>query len=101
MPNSTNDERKFPWLNFTILIVISFSILWLIQDYLAFFMSLLVPLISLFILIISLIVEYLEKSNVPKWYYKLLLLLIILPILTGLLFSGLNHFEFTWQTIDF
>ena len=93
MPQSS---KTINLIQASILITITLSGLWLVSDFIAFLLSILIPIIALALIILSLIVEYLEKSNVPAWYYRLMVLLIVLPLLIGLLFSAINGFHFNW-----
>ncbi len=80
-----------------ILITITLSFLWLVSDYVAFLLSLLIPALALAAFIISRIAEYLEKSNVPSWYYRLMLVLIGIPLLIGFVFAAIYGFQFSWS----
>jgi len=52
------------------------------------------PAISLSVLIVSFIVEKIEISNVPLWYYYLMIILIVSPVLVLIFFGELNGFGF-------
>ncbi|MBK8955425.1 MAG: hypothetical protein IPM34_07715 [Saprospiraceae bacterium] len=71
------------------ILTITYGVLWLVHEYVAFFLTLVVPAVSLSILLISLITEYLERSNIPGWYYRLMLLLILIPLMIGLVMGYL------------
>lgn len=71
--------------------VIIYFLLWLFNDYLATLLSVALGGIFLAILIISLIVEWIERSKVPIWYYQFMVASILAPLLTAiiyLLFAG-------------
>jgi len=63
--------------------------LWLTNDYIALMMSLIIATIFFSILIISLIVEKIEPSRVPKWYFQIMLVSIFVPIVIGALYIGI------------
>lgn len=92
-PNAQNPATFSAW-TFAGILTITYGVLWLVHEYTAFFLTLLVPIISFCTLIISLITEYLERSNIPRWYYRFMAILIILPLLVGILMACILKFEF-------
>lgn len=66
--------------------VIIYFLLWLFNDYLATLLSISLGSIFLAILIISLIVEWIERSKVPIWYYKVMVVSILAPLLTAIVY---------------
>jgi hypothetical protein len=66
--------------------VIFYFLLWLLNDYLATLLSISLGGIFLAILIISLIVEWIERSKVPIWYYKFMVVSILAPLLTAIVY---------------
>lgn len=66
--------------------VIIYFLLWLFNDYLATLLSISLGGIFLAILIISLIVEWIERSKVPIWYYKFMVVSILAPLLTAIIY---------------
>ncbi len=82
------------WLLFTVLLeIIFYTFLWLWNEGVAFFVSLAFSLIALFILVIALIAEWIEPSRVPKVFFKVMAVSVLLPwVLVGIfiLFSDLN-----------
>ena len=67
-------------------IIIYFS-LWLWYEYLATLLSVIWGSIFFVVLLISLAVEWIEKSKVPKSYYKFLLVSVLAPILAAVMYS--------------
>lgn len=63
-------------------------------------LSLIVPLIAFAILVISIITEKIEKSNVPKSYYAHMLIIILVPIIVGLSFSLIYEGQLDWIETD-
>jgi hypothetical protein len=68
-----------------------YLIIWLNNDYLATMLSLVFGGICFAILIISLIVDWVEYSGVPKWYYQLLVTSVLAPIIGFGLYLVLNQ----------
>ena len=71
--------------------VLIYLLLWLWNDYLATVLSLILGGISLFVWLISLIVEWVEQSKVPKSYYRLMLLCFLAPLLGAIIGIGLKN----------
>lgn len=74
--------------------------LWLINDYLASMLSLILAVICFSILVISLLVELVEKSKVPRWYYYFMAASVLSPILAGLVYFFISG-ELNWVVNPF
>ena len=79
--------------------VVLYSILWLVSDYTATLMTLLLPIIFFALLVISLITELVQRSKVPHWYYWFMVISIIAPILTAALFVYILGIDFDWTKL--
>ncbi len=66
--------------------VIFYLLLWLWDDYLAVLISLVFGVISLLILVVALIAEWIERSGVPRWYYRLMVASIFAPLLAAVIY---------------
>lgn len=66
--------------------IVIYLLLWLYNDYLASLLSIIFGSICLLILIISLIVELIERSKVPRWYYWFLAASVIAPVVSALIY---------------
>lgn len=75
---------------------IIYCVLWLWDDYLASLLTAVFPIIFLFLLIISLIAELIERSKVPRWYYYFMGISVIAPILAALVFVFFMGADFEW-----
>ena len=97
----TNDLPipKLGLIEIFLLQVVVYALLWLVSDYTATLVTLLFPLIFLFLLILSLLAELVQKSKVPQWYYWFMLISIIAPILTALLFVFIMGVDFDWTKL--
>ena len=77
--------------------VVIYSLLWIADDYIATFLSVIFAAIALFILLISLLVELIEPSKVPRFYYYYIVSAIIAPVITGVLMvtlkGGMDWFD--------
>ncbi len=63
-----------------------YTLLWLSTPYIASLLTLILGAVSLVILLLSLIVDWIEPSRIAPWYYRFLLLSFLAPLLVGLLF---------------
>ena len=72
--------------------------LWLWNDYTATLVSAIFGTICLFILIISLITEWIEPSKVPRWYFGMMIASILAPLIAALIFVGLAYGQPDWLT---
>lgn len=64
--------------------------LWLWDTYIAFLISLIAGGVFLLILLVSLVVEWIEPSKVPRGYFLFMLLACLTPLLAGLIFLLIN-----------
>lgn len=69
--------------------IIFYFAVWMIDEYMATMISLIFGTICLMILLTSLVVDKIEKSNVPQWYYKVLTVSVIAPIVAAMIYSGI------------
>jgi len=56
---------------------IIYSVLWLWDEYIASLLTLVFTAITIFILAISLMAEFIEPSKVPRWYFYSMVVSII------------------------
>lgn len=74
--------------------------LWLYNDYLASLLSLILGGICLALLIISLLVELIERSKVPRWYYYFMAASVLAPVVAGLVYYLISG-ELNWVVNPF
>ncbi len=82
-------------LEIFLLEIVIYAVLWTINDYIATFISVTFLGIFVFILIIALLVELIERSKVPRNYYYFMLISILAPILTAMVMLSLKG-ELDW-----
>jgi hypothetical protein len=78
---------------------ILFSLLWLWDDYIASMLTIVFSFIFFFILVISLLVELVERSKVPKWYFTFMAVSIFAPITAAFVFIFFIGADFEWLTL--
>ncbi len=70
--------------------------IWLWNDYIATILTFLISGICLAILLISLIAELLERSNISRLYFQLMLLTILTPIIVAACYIWLMDGYIVW-----
>jgi len=70
--------------------------IWLWDEYVASYFTLIIPGVILVILIIATISDFIEPSRIPGWYYWLMLVSIVTPIMVGALFYYLYDGHLDW-----
>ena len=75
--------------------IIVFGLLWVWDDYLAFLLTLVFVSIVVFILLIALIAELLDRSKVPRTYFYGMLALIVAPLIPAV-FYYLVYGQMSW-----
>ena len=70
--------------------------LWMWNDYTATMISFFFTVIFLFILIVSIIVEFIEPSKVPRSYFTFMVISILCPIIVGAIFIGIMGGSLDW-----
>lgn len=79
--------------------VLLYLVCWLLNDYLASMISLIFGSLFLVILLISLVVEVVERSKVPRWYFYFMLASVIAPLLSaGIYLSIMQGVD--WMNIN-
>ena len=73
--------------------------MWMWDEYVATIMTLSFSSIALFVLVISLISELIERSKVPRWYFTYMLISILTPLISGAFFGDLNNGSFGWMKV--
>jgi hypothetical protein len=78
---------------------ILFSLLWLWDDYIASMLTIVFSFIFFFILVISLLVELVERSKVPRWYFIFMAVSIFAPIAAAFVFIFFMGADFEWLSL--
>lgn len=89
------------WTNLLIIALLQaivYTGVWMWDEYVASYLTLVFPAVILFILIIAFIADLIEPSRIPGWYYGLMILSILIPLCVGALFFYFNEGVFDWLT---
>ncbi len=71
--------------------VFLYMLCWLLNDYLASMVSLIFATMFLAILLVSLVVEVVERSRVPRWYFIFMLISVIAPIVSAGIYLSISQ----------
>ncbi len=86
-------------INLAILLLLQaviYSGLWLWNEYVAVYLTLIFPGIIIVILIIAGLADLIEPSRIPGWYYWLMIVSIITPLIIGAVFFYLYQGRLDW-----
>ncbi len=75
-----------------------YSAIWLWNEYVASYITLIFPAMILIILILSGIADWIEPSRIPGWYYKVMMVSIAIPILIAAVFYFIYDGKIDWLT---
>ena len=80
----------------SLLQAVIYAVIWLWNEYVATYITIIFPVMILLILLLSAIAEWIEPSRIPRWYYQLMLISVVIPILIGAIFYILygGRFDF-------
>jgi len=73
-----------------------YTLLWLWNEYVATYLTIIFPSIMLFLIIISAIADLIEPSRMPRWYYKLMLMSFVIPLVIGVVFFYIYEGNFDY-----
>lgn len=102
--NKNIKTEDLPLPNFSLteiflLQVVIYSLLWFFSEYTATLLTIIFPVLFIFLFIIALLAEAIEKSKTPRWYYKFMIISIISPLITALFFIVLIGVDFDWSKL--
>jgi hypothetical protein len=95
----TKADRSETRTNLAIILLLQaviYSGLWLWNEYVAVYLTLIFPGVILVILIIAGIADLIEPSRIPGWYYGLMIVSIVTPLLIGAVFYYLYEGRLDW-----
>jgi hypothetical protein len=95
------DRLKFGPLSMTEVFLIQalfYIVFWLWNDHVATILTLSFSAIALFILVISLIAEVFDRSKVPRWYFWVMGISILTPLIIGAFFLTIKNGTLDWMT---
>lgn len=96
-PSSPSLLRTLGGVEALLVQILLYLLLWLWNDYLAAVLSLIFGGIALSVLVIAKVTEWIEPSNAPKSYYRLMLVCVLAPLIAAalglLLLGGVSWLE--------
>jgi len=73
-----------------------FTAAWIWNEYVATYATIILPGVMLVILLLSLIADWIEPSRIPKWYYAIMVITILIPVVIGMFFMYIYHGKLSW-----
>ena len=73
-----------------------YSGLWLMDEYVASYMCIVIPAIAMVLLAVAGLAELFERSKVPKKYFGFMAISVVTPLLVGLSFYILYDGKLEW-----
>ena len=89
--------NKGRWIEIFLIQLVIYFILWQVYDYLATVLSIIFGTICFLVLVISIIVEFIEPTRVPRWYFTTMTVCILAPLCAVGIFI-LAGGEISWMT---
>ena len=84
-------------IEFVLIQLIAYTAIWMMSEYIGFFVTLTFPVLITAVLLISLIAEWIEPSRVPRIFFRFLFVAIITPLLVLAFFTALHNGKWTWM----
>jgi len=76
--------------------VVVYSVIWYFNEYVGSLLSIILPPIAFSILGIAWLTEKVEKSKIPKSYFKHMWIFVLSPLLVGAIFMWIYGGDLDW-----
>jgi hypothetical protein len=96
MKSETRSETHTNLIIVVLLQAIVYSGIWLWNEYVASYLTLIFPGIIFVVLLIAAVADLIEPSRIPKWYYGLMIVSILTPLAIGGLFYYMYEGRLDW-----
>jgi len=70
---------------------------WIINEYTAFLLFIIIPTIATAIFLLSLIFQLIEPAKIPSAYYKYMLATILAPVVVAVVYFSINGVNQEWM----
>lgn len=74
-----------------------YTLIWVWDEYVASYLTIIFPATFFVILLIAFIADLIEPSRIPKWYYLIMIVSILIPIIIGAIFLYILDFQLPWM----
>ena len=91
-------DHKQLKIEYVLGLTLAILLLWMLDDYLGFMISLIVIFLSMAVLLITFITQKVDFRPIPKWYYHVLYCLILIPLIIGIVYLTLFGYTLDWMT---
>lgn len=98
MKSASRGDTHLNLIIIALMQAILYTGIWMWDEYVASYLTLVFPAVILFVLIIAFIADLIEPSRIPGWYYGLMIISILIPIFIGAVFYYFNEGVFAWLT---
>lgn len=79
--------------------VLCYTLLWLFDNYAATLISIIFPVLFFFLLLVAGLAELIDRSKIPRWYFIFMILSILAPIITAIIFVTVVGADFDWSKL--
>lgn len=93
---SRKSDTRVPLTILALAEAVFFAGLWLWNAYVAGYMTIILPGVLFFVLLLSLVAEWIEPARLPQWYFKVMVISILVPILTGITICLIEGGRLDW-----
>ena len=77
--------------------VVVYALIWLTDDYIGSYMSIVIPVLAAGVLVVALLSELIEPSRISRKYFWVMGISIATPLLVGAFFMVLHQGELQWM----
>ena len=77
--------------------IVLYAAIWLIDEFIATYVMVVIPGISFTILMATLLAEFFERSRVPRKYFYIMGITVVTPLLVGFFFLWMYDWELDWM----
>ncbi|MDQ3015674.1 MAG: hypothetical protein M3R25_02990 [Bacteroidota bacterium] len=96
MPANGSSRLKTHFITILLAQAVIYTIVWIWDEYVASYMTLIFPGVLTVILILAVIADIIEPSRISRWYYLIMLGSILVPILIGATFYYMHDGNLEW-----
>ena len=87
---SKTNNLPFRSLEILLLEIAFYIVLWLLDEYIATLLSLILGSIFLLLLLFALVAEWIERSKVPRWYFWFMLVSVLAPLAAAVIYLAIQ-----------
>lgn len=92
-------EVSFIQNHFVLILLIQgvlYSLIWVLDEYVAVYVCTIFPAMLLIILLLSLIADWIEPARITPWYYRIMIASILVPVIISAAFYLIYRGRIDW-----